>query len=535
MMASNLRVAGTLALALAALAGCSGDEESLSPGSANSFVKEGDAIIASRVDAARLAAVVRISGNLIVRPGEDLDVVNLPRLLTVDGSVVVEDLPARPVPFRLELPGLTRVGQNLTAQRANTLVAFELPAVRSIGGHLAVDKAGKVSVNAPLLAAINGDLRVVDGGLAALALPALARIGGNLRLDHFGPLTGDAAAVMAAAFQVSLPALAVIEGDVKLRSALQLAIQAPLLARIAGDIQVSGVRVGLGMPALKTLGGDLRLERAVLLESDLGALEEVAGAIDLGGLTLEPRGPLALPALARVGADFSIEQSGGLRELALPALARVGGRLRLVNNGDLVRVSVPGPVELPSDLEISGCGATLVVSLPQVAKLGGSLRLIDDGDLMASLPRLREVVGTVRVERTTLKALELPALQAVGQGLEFVELTGSGLELLDLPALKTVGANLVFADNRIIKRLSLPLLDKVGGSYGGHALGSVLVTDNPTLSELDLAVLREVTQDLVVRHNPVLDSERLAPVAAGAVVGGRREICGNMGDLPACP
>jgi hypothetical protein len=533
---------GRRALALLLMAGtalgCSGEEDSLNAGSGETLVKEGDALITSRVDVARLAAVVRIAGHLTIRPADDMEVVNLPRLTAVEGSITVEDLPQRERPFRVELPALTRVGQNVAAQRSNTAVSFELPVLRTIGGHLAVEKAGTVNVRAELLTSINGDLRVLDGGMAALVLPRLARLGGSLRLDRFGPLVEKvpeaAAGDKPAAFVVSLPALTVIEGDVRLRSALELEIEAPLLARIAGDVLMNGLRVGLQLPALDVVAGELRISRVVLLASQLGALREVGGDLALLGTTLEPRGPLTLPALVTVGGALLVEEVGGMRELALPALTRVGGSLRLRANGDLQRFHLAAALELPSDLEVSGTGSTVVVAAPQLARLGGSLHFVDNGDLSVSLPRLQEVVGTLRVRRTTLRVLDLPGLQVVAQAVELDAVNGNGLDTLELAALRSIGTSLSLVHSQVFRSLSLPALARVGGIYQGHPLGSVLVTDNMALGALLLPALREVVQDMVIRRNPALDSSVVVPMAAEAMVGGKRDICGNLGDLPAC-
>jgi hypothetical protein len=272
----------------------------------------------------------------------------------------------------------------------------------------------------------------------------------------------------------------------------------------------------------------------VLLASQLGALRELGGDLALLGVTLEPRGSLPLPALATVGGALLVEEVGGLRELILPALTRVGGRLRLLANGDLQRFQLAAALELPSDLEISGAGATLAVSLPQLARLGGSLQFVDDGDLSVSLPRLKEVVGTVRLQRTTLHALDLPSLQTVGQAVQLEAVNGNGLDSLELAALQSVGTSLSLVRSQVFRSLALPALARVGGVYQGHPLGSVLVTDNLALGALLLPALREVVQDIVIRRNPALDSSLLSPMAAEAVVGGKRDICGNLGDLPAC-
>jgi hypothetical protein len=235
-----------------------------------------------------------------------------------------------------------------------------------------------------------------------------------------------------------------------------------------------------------------------------------------------------------VGATFEIEEGGGFVDLTLPALMKVGGRVRLASLGDLRKVVIPGPVELPSDLEITGCGSNLVVSLPLAPKLGGSLTFSDDGDLSVDLPKLREVVGSVRLRQSTVRVLGLPLLETIGQHLEFDALTGNGLPALPFPALRAVGGNVAFATNQFISALQFPVLATVGGLYGGQPLGSLAVTENPALATVDLGALRQVVLDLVVRGNAALDSGIVQVALTGARVGGKTVICDNLDGLPAC-
>lgn len=517
-------------LALLGAAGCNDDDGS---GAAQpSLIKEGDVIVATHLDVARLAAVTRIEGSLVIRPTEDLTDVTLPRLERVLGSLSVQDLPMRGHAFSVTMGALSQVGENVEILRSDTETDVTLPVLRTVGAHLRVEQAGRVSVHAPLLNDLNGDLRLLDGGVAVVELPALARIGGSLRIERFQPRTDDATA--AATFTLSLPALASLEGDIKLRSSLALDIVAPLLVTIGGDVQVSGLRLALHFAALTTLTGDLRGSQAVLLASDLGKLSDIGGAFSLDGVTFEPVGSLALPALGHVGQAFEINEAGGLGDLALPALARVGGHLRLSSDGDLGHLSIPGPVELPSDFEVSGCGATVNVDAPLVAKVGGSLLFTDDGDLGVSLPALAEVVGTVRVARATVRKLDLPALATVSQHVELDAIGSNNFPMVNLPALATLGGNLLFGDSHGVRALMLPLLASVGGVYGGHPLGSVTITGNDNLVDIIVPALRKVTLDLIVRDNPTVNSLAVQTATAAVTLGGLRTVCGNLGGLPAC-
>jgi hypothetical protein len=538
-MRRGFDVRARLALVLLTIA-CEAPQDGPAPGMLT-FAKEGDAVVATPLDVAKLAAVVQISGDLLFRPVVELGSIKLPQVAGVAGSIRIEQLPDGPAPLVIELPALARVGVDLAARNTSRKIELRLAALTRLGGHLVVEHATGLAVHAARLELVNGDLRIEEGGVAALDLPALARIGGSVRLERFalggeGPDGGapDAAASDTAADLVlAFPALTRIDGSVQLRAGPSLDLSAPRLTGIAGDLALEGQRAALHLPALETLDGDLRASASVIPAADLGALRAVGGDVHLDDVTLS--GALPLPALASVNGRLEISEAGNLGALDLPALGRVGGRIRVASDGDLRRLSLAALATLGSDLEISGCGADLGVALPALTHLGGSLLFIDDGNLRVSAPRLHEVVGAVRVRRSVLAALDLGLLDSVGQDLEIAGVIGSALPLLRLPGLRATGGSVLFASNQNIAALSLPALARVGGVYDGTPLGGLTVTSNDGLATLELPALARVATDLVVRGNPALDSTSVATATALTAVGGMRSICGNRNGLPLCP
>jgi hypothetical protein len=445
------------------------------PGAGDSFIRDGDVFIGSADDVTRLAQVIEVTGDLVIHGAPELPAVLLPRLGSVGGTLVIADATTGDRPFRVGLPALGRVGRGLTVERADRPLALALDGVRSIGGQVTLTRAVALEVTAPVLAGIEGDLRIEDSTVK-LQVPQLTRVRGSVQADGQNQ---------------------------------RLGLQAPRLAEVSADLRLLGV----------TVDGDLR------------ALHAVGGEIVLSEVTFDPPAVLTLPALATVQLGFEIQHARGLQELSLPAVTKVGGPLRLVQNEGLRRLTVGGPVELGADLDLIGATAGLTVAMSQLGRMGGSLHLVDSADVSLRLPRLSEVVGTVRLQGAGLRELDLGALGTIGQHLELVGVQGP-LESLTLSRLRKVGGNVKVDASPGVTALALPALATIGGVYGGIPLGSLLVTDNAPLAALSLPALHEVILDVVVRGNAALDSAALADAAGAAR--GKHEVCGNRGGLPAC-
>jgi hypothetical protein len=444
-------------------------------GGNDSFIREGDVFIGSADDVRLLSQVIEVTGDLVIHGDPALSSLLLPRLGIIRGALVIADATPGNLSFLIRLPALGRIGRGLTVERADRPMALTLEELRSIGGPVTLTRATALEVTAPLLAGIEGDLRVEDS-TAKLELPQLARVRGSVQVD----------------------------GQDR-----RLGLQAPRLAEVSADLRLLGV----------TLDGDLR------------GLRAVGGEIVLAEVSFDPPAAVTLPALATVQLGFEIQHGRGLQELSLPALTKVGGPLRLVQNEGLRRLTVAGPVELGADLDLIGATAGLTVTMSQLGRMGGSLHLVDSADVSLRLPRLAEVVGTVRLQGAGVRELDLGALTTIGQHLELVGCKGP-LGTVTLSRLRKVGATLKVDANPGLTALALPALATIGGVYGGIPLGSLLVTDNGPLATLSLPALHEVIQDVVVRGNAALDSAALADAAS--VARGKHEICGNRGGLPAC-
>jgi hypothetical protein len=526
---------GPVWLLLATLGGCEPTQESGE--SLAAFIKEGDAIVATRVDIAKLAAVTRIRGNLIIKLHVDVASLVLPRLTVVEGSLSIQDVAAQAGPVRVELAALTRVGLDLDVAGANARLELVVPALTVVGGHLALERAAEMDMRAANLARVGGDVRFRDSGLSLIELTRLDHVGGGLRLERL-QARGQGVDVVGATsplrLRLILPALTAITGDLQVRSVPELTITTPLLKDVGGDFEVSGATLGVDLSALETVGGDLRVASTIIRAGDMPRLRRVGGAMLLAGVTFDPPTALTLPALVEVAAALEIVESGGLQGLLFPSLTLVGGRVRVSSVSDLQRLEVSAAVDLPSDFEVSGCGATLVVSSPVLQKLGGSLLLRDDGDVAVRLAKLEKVTGTVRIERAIVRDLELPMLAGVGEHFEIISSAGTAFETLALGSLASVGRNLVVRDAATLPSLELPALTGVGGVYGGQPFGSVMVTDNGALTSVRFPLLRDVPIDLVVQGNRELDSGVVMAATAPMTIGRKRSICGNRDALPLC-
>jgi hypothetical protein len=160
------------AIALLALAGCGGSPVSAaSPTNEGAAgCPEGEAMVASRGDLARLVSCATLRG-LTVRSGAALDVSALGALTTITGDLVIGPTVAIE---DVQLRGLRSVGGAIRVVGNGLLRGLYLPRLERAGA-IAIDgNAALTTISLPQLSVVRGALRITDdASLEAVELSAL--------------------------------------------------------------------------------------------------------------------------------------------------------------------------------------------------------------------------------------------------------------------------------------------------------------------------------------------------------------------------
>ncbi|MCK6506267.1 hypothetical protein L6R53_23325 [Myxococcota bacterium] len=393
-----------------------------------------------------------------------------PGLTTVEGDLGIEG------PDSLETASLTTletVGGTLRVAGPG-LQVIDLPALRSVG---ALELDGLASLpdldGLAGLEAVTGTLSITDcdaledlDGLAALSSWGGLVLTGDDSLAHFDRL-GHGATDLEQVWLEDVPALYSIAGLDGVET-------------VAGDLGLKGLDTLTALPelaALRSVGGSLTLDGLDQLASldDLSALESV------GGLYLHDLDTTDLSPLEGIAPDLSgsLYLHAGFDLAPLAHIETVGGNLTLYQ------------------------AYRTDTSLPALRQVGGSMRLDWETDEL-SLPLLEEVGGDLTLEGNQGQALRLESLRRVGGTLQ---LSLDALDTLELGPLEEVGGDLLFSPSgsSALDTLTLDGLSEVGGSLqlGSYVeafaapdllriRGDLQLSGIDDLEELDLSSLDRV-------------------------------------------
>jgi len=530
-----------LGLALALSAGCDTSSSGLPPitdasditssgdvtvpiGSNDGPAFVGNVTLAAKSDEVLYADVAVIVGDLVIT-AQDAAGIRLDALEEVTGAITIVGTAAQEASGNLTLTKLTRVGGNLSATYTHSVGTFELPNLRTIGGHLDLSH-GIFEIRAGRLESINGDLRVRDARLVGVQLSSLGTLGGSLRGNRFS------AAVDGGSLDLELASLRTVGGDIELTAGPPTYLKARRLAWLAGDLDFADTAVGIELPSLASVSGDVRLERLDAFVFALDSLADVGGDFLIsasGGAGLES---VSLPSLATVAGRVVLTELSDTAELHLDTLHDVGRVFRVEDNPKLSSFSAQALPTLHSDLSISENGLALLIDLPSLTTIGGDLRLDENGGIDARLGLLDTVTGDVRVTTTRVTRLALPALATVGRDLIARDLASSE-GVLAFPSLATVGGDLQVIRTAYVTTVLAPLLTTVGQTLDGFPRGDLRLEQNQHLANLDFSTLEHVVGAIAVFGNSALSDEVVEDALAEVSQGGTRTVCDNL-EATAC-
>jgi len=299
--------------------------------------------------------------------------------------------------------------------------------------------------------------------------------------------------VIAAARPIRLPDLLVVEGDLRVIGTETRPVTAdlnlPKLARVGGNVEIGWTtgQAKLQAPALAEVGGHLSL-----FEGDWS---------------------ISLPSLREVNGDVRLTH-GTLESLELDHLATVGGSIRAiaVTPARGVGYTLPALEGVGVDFVIQGGSA--VIDATRCLSIGGSL-VIDGTTAGVGFSGLREVMGDVRVEDSTIEGFDLGGILAIGDDLVLQRVAGGSFERFELYALASVGGEVRVDDVEGLTFVGFPGLLAVNGGFSVAnmplleevvatrlaTLGGSLIIENVGDVEVTLIQLVTVGGDLVASGN----------------------------------
>jgi hypothetical protein len=193
-------------------------------------------------------------------------------------------------------------------------------------------------------------------------------------------------------------------------------------------------------------------------------------------------------------------------------------------------MSTPRRAALAVAVALPACGAP--VAAPAVADCPAERVVVARPADLARLASCATLGGLIVRSGAALDLSALRALTAITGDLVIGPTVA--VEDVELPALRTVGGAIHVVGNGLLRRLSLPRLERAGRiAIDGNAVvatialprllavhGALRVTDNAALELLDLAALASVDQELVLAGDPALalvEAGQLQHAAAAAI------------------
>ncbi len=124
----------------------------------------------------------RVTGDLVLATGAELDLAPLASLTAIDGALRIG--PTLAITVIDGLSGLERVGGDVVIEANGLVTSGFFPSLRHVGGSIEVLHNGSLAGLAlPALRRVDGDLTfVANPALERLDLPALRHLGGTMRL-----------------------------------------------------------------------------------------------------------------------------------------------------------------------------------------------------------------------------------------------------------------------------------------------------------------------------------------------------------------
>jgi hypothetical protein len=363
------------------------------PAACQGKILPGDVSVATDGDLAALDGVTRLEGSLTVT-GALTGWAPLRCLTAVAGGLSVSATTAA----TLELPALVRVGGRLLVRGGESLASVLLPRLRFVGadpsGSLTLEELPNVTkVELGRLVETPSGLRLARLGAAtdapaSVSFAALARVGGAFAVDRVAHLPSFA----------GFANLRAVHGEVTIRDNAALASLDGLAAleTVKGRLLVAGnyPLASIGLRSLSTVGagaeGSIAFERLPLLTHvDLRALAETPGHF----------------AIRNVGGCASSELT-----TILPALAAIRGDLVLVDNAHIHGVdgfaaltTVSGSFTVTSNPRL-----TSLVGLARLRSVGGSFTVTDNATLpTCAATGLRDRLGASGIGGTVTVAANL--------------------------------------------------------------------------------------------------------------------------------
>jgi hypothetical protein len=356
---------------------------------------EGSFTLRNSLDAALLASVTQITGDLVI---------------------------AAPGLVGLSLPSLTQVGGYLKIESNDELVAVSAP-------NLTAARAVQITGNAKLTS-IDADLSVVV---------ALLNVSDNAELTTFAGLGNlGGASVLLVRDNAKLATLAGLT-RVPSVDTLELA-RNPLLSDLSA------------LSALTTVTGDLTISQNGALDSSgFSSLASVGSLSILGNPLLAE---ISFPALTTVTNGIVISENPLLATLSdWSSLSSVGGHFLIENNGGAV-TPYSGPIlvgDVQGSLVVAGnAELTMVADFPALHSIGTDLFLQNNPKLSRiDLSAVESLAFGLRFESNAqLASFALPALETAGFYVFISE--NPALLSFDLRALSAVPDTLNVYDNSLL-------------------------------------------------------------------------------------
>ena len=405
---------------------------------------------------------------LVEANGEYYSIHELPRNLTVNGDLDLEEAPIAQLPDGLRVQG--------TLNLRGTPIRV-LPEGLEVGEYLSVSHTQVTHLPERLL--VGGSINLSNSAISTL--PPALRVGGSLYLDDTSIASLPAQLEVGGQLNVRRTPITTLPDDLKVGGTLLVGsrvAELPSGLSVGGDLDLSDAHF-IVLPAGLKVGRDLRLERT--------SISALPPGLEVGGSLLLRRMPIGiLPEGLKVGGDLDL---GGTPIAVLPKLLEVGGTLDLSSTaistlpddlkvGRTLNLSGTPIVKLPEGLEVGGnlyLNGTRVSRLPERLKVGGNLQLA--GTAISEVGSGLKVGGDLDLRGAKVKSL--PEGLMVGGDLDLRE-----TPIVDLPNRLSVGGNLSLAGTRVT---ALPPGLSVGGDLHLHGTGIAQIPDDVVVSGVILS------------------------------------------------
>jgi hypothetical protein len=263
----------------------------------------------------------------------------IPIDLVVTGNT---ELPA------LHLSALSSVGRQAQIEDCAALSMLSLPALRSVGGHLTLQRLNVSQLQLGSLVTVGGQCIVSsNAALATVSMPNLVSVGSDLIISL--------CAVLA---EVSATSLQSVGASLQMYDTNVTAIELPELRTVGGSVSVyhNAFLTSMVMDALTSVGGTLSIRSNVALTDVSFKMLASVGGIDFsynGNV-----GILALNNLATVAGSMVVNGEGKLTLIDAGKLNSVHGpTISICDNASLMGKSMPAVLNATVVSSLCTCGS----------------------------------------------------------------------------------------------------------------------------------------------------------------------------------